>query len=175
MAPNELPGILRLGASYPALLLVLGLFLLLFHGVFVWLWPLGKTAWKRSEYFWLGIAALGVISIASERRHELGRDATEEMRRRVGTSLSILRRDANGWAKQYFATQWNRTEWSPPQKDFDELVTEYAAASEWLKAFATTLPSSNDPPYTHLICEPPLNIKGRPLLDIITDFQDSTR
>jgi hypothetical protein len=105
--------------------------LVVFHLVFVWPRNLTKRRWKIIDYIWVGTALLGVIGSAGVGRQAISQSllttshalvesfASEvESALRFGTSSAICRR-------------FVRSEYSPPQAEFDRIQREFDAQCAW--------------------------------------------
>ncbi len=52
-------------------LLFLAGLIILFHVVFIWLWPQGKRFWKRVDYWWVSFGVIGILGATFTLRKEV--------------------------------------------------------------------------------------------------------
>lgn len=121
-------------------LLILFAFMLVILDLVLVRWlKLSKVAWKRAEYIWLGVAALGLISVSAEVRNWLSVQQAQTAKLRAETQFSLLRNYAGEVAPpSYICRKFVRTEYSPD--NFDEIKVEYEKFCEWNKRLLERLP-----------------------------------
>lgn len=91
----DIPPLIEIGSNPVWLFVLFALLLLVFH---VWLvcWrPIGEIGWKRVDYIWLGIAAVGLVGQAAQVRQHWYSSAYEISHYKVAGTLSALIRQAN--------------------------------------------------------------------------------
>lgn len=145
---DDLPPFVRLVTNFWWLSgLLLGLILVL-HIVLIWVWPLGKVGWKRTDYIWLTIATLGLISLSGELRRWVSSNRLELATARVQYSLDSLRSYLVKSPPTHFCTEFIRSELSPP--NLDDIQRQYHLACDWLRTAPAALPKNDDPPFQPL-------------------------
>jgi hypothetical protein len=118
-----------------------------FHIVFIALLDFDKVAWKKTDYVWIGIGALGLISMTANSRIILAKDRLEFATERTTFALQQLRISLE-IPSRHFCTKFVRSEFSPP--DLENMQKEFDAACAWLKTAPNFLPASSNPPFKPL-------------------------
>lgn len=157
--------------SFPFLssqLWILGFFflcLLIFHVALIKIWRLDKIDWKKVDYIWLGVAALGLLS------------ATGEVRRLVATGMSF-REEAYMHAAYgrvldqaaFMSTApgaicriFVRSEFSP--ENLDKVQEEFDRICNYGKALAKALPPEPSEDQLRLPSRP--RVKDAMLLEVL--------
>jgi len=83
--------------SYPILINpivmfgIFAIFLIAFYVSLIRLWPLGKKGWKRVDYIWLSVAALGILGTAGALRRELASHFVVTAEIRAQSSYDLAR------------------------------------------------------------------------------------
>ncbi len=128
-----------LGARAWYVLAIFAAALLLMHVVLVFWLRIGKLAWKRADYFWLGATVLSLVGAAAEVRRSI---ATADLRNRSE------RRD---WAWKHVVDEvrfmtgpavcspFTKSEWSPPT--FDDTQRQYDVVCQSAGKLLNALPS----------------------------------
>jgi hypothetical protein len=130
---NDLP------ASIWKLLCLFILFLIVFDLIFVRWKKLSSLDWKKTEYIWLGVAALGLISMSAQVRNWLAINKAQTARLRAENYYSFLRSYAGGSEPpNYVCMKFVRSEYSPD--NLDEAQAEYDKFCAWNKQLLEKLP-----------------------------------
>ena len=102
-------------------LFVLGL--LIFHLVFVMYWKLGKLGWKYVDYFWLGVAAVGLLGASVEVRRLIAENAVSARGAERERDYRDLQNRTGFFTGVAVCRHFERTDFSPP--NLDDLQREY--------------------------------------------------
>jgi len=113
------------------LFMVFGGSLLAFHLMFVWPRNLTKRGWKVVDYFWLGVGLLGVIGSAGVGRQAIAENVLSTARGRVDFFASEVQSALRFGTSGAICRRFVRTEFSPPQAEFDRLQREFDAQCAW--------------------------------------------
>jgi hypothetical protein len=105
-----------------------GLALLVFIGwiIFVKLCPLNALQWKKADYWWLTLSAIGLFGLLAENRFVFSKNELEICNARIEVYSRATKRDINN---QYFCIKFSKTEYSP--EDFDEGQYEFDKMCVW--------------------------------------------
>ena len=117
--------------SYPFLAspLIMGAILLaaliLFHVFLVWIGPLAlsQRAWKKVDYIWLGVAAIGVIGTAGSIRREIAKNFTSEAEAHAQTTYRFARYQIQQLSEGAVCRLFVRSQFSPP--NLEQVQAEY--------------------------------------------------
>jgi hypothetical protein len=143
--------LVELSATPLYLLLIFLAFLLLFHVLLVWAWPLGDIAWKKVDYVWLGAAAFGVLAASAQAGREISRSYVDGVEgSRTATAYLTLRSLLDG----NFGNCIPRTRAESSPADFDQIVEEQRALCAWSRDMVASMPGTLPLPY------PPLEQTG---------------
>jgi hypothetical protein len=151
---NDLPFPLRIASNPWRLIIAFVIFLIVFDLVLVRLLRLNKIAWKRIDYIWLIIAALGLLSTATESRRLLAVNEIEVVKFRAASEYKFLQSEIRS-AKNWICSPFHRTEYSPP--DYDEIVQEFSKACDYYDSLLVNL--SSEPPTNFGRFDLPKNIQ----------------
>ena len=124
---------------------VLGVFvgcLFVFHIALVQVWKLQAVSWKRVDYVWLGITALGLLGAVSEVRRMVADNQIATQRSILVSAYDDLRREIHFMTSAAVCRQFVRSEHSP--QDFDAIQREYDSVCQFAKQLQSRVPS--DPP-----------------------------
>lgn len=132
--------VLPVWASYGWLLGVFIAALMFFHVVLVYVWPLGKTGWKRVDYIWLSMGFLGVSSGVASSRQTLAQLQLPGAAAQVETTAGWIESRARFGVSEAFCRQFVRSEYSPPKELFDRLQREFDELCGWFKTVNGRLP-----------------------------------
>lgn len=171
---NDIPMFMRIAYNPIYLSFALILLLLLFHWWLVSKRPLGKVGWKRIDYIWLAIAALGVIGQAGNVRMKLFSQVKETARARSQNALLDLKQQANFAVGPSVCRTFIKTENTSPNSD--EVQREYnVACSELTRLTADIRTAGIDRKVGFLVDLDPLNKKttDKQLLATIQDLEKS--
>ena len=110
--------------------LVFLVFLALFHLGLVRTWPLGKRAWKKVDYIWLSVAALGILGSAAGMRRDVATNFVRTATVRAQTSYEGARDQLEflsgpAVCRKFIATEFSPSNLSDVQEAFDR-VCEFA-------------------------------------------------
>jgi hypothetical protein len=105
-----------------------GLTLFVFLGwiLFVKLFPLTTLQWKKIDYLWLSLSAIGLFGLLAENRIVFNKNKMEICNARIEVYSKATKRDIDN---QYFCTKFSKTEYSPD--DFDEVQNEFDKMCIW--------------------------------------------
>lgn len=117
------PPIIEIGSEPFWLFCLFGFFLLFFHIWLVFWRPIGDIGWKRVDYVWLGVAAIGLIGQSAQVRQHWYANAYDMSGYRVEGTLSSLKHRANFSIGPAICRTFTKTEYSP--KNFDQIQAEY--------------------------------------------------
>jgi hypothetical protein len=117
---------------------ILTVLLILFDLVLVRWLKLNKVAWKRVDYIWLSVAAIGLYGTAAEVRR-LTAEESLPMRKEIREAaydrvIDSVRLSTGGAVCRKFV----RTDLSPP--NFDEIVREFDSACKFTTTLAGAIP-----------------------------------
>jgi len=110
-------------------LLLLGFFLAAFHYLFIRKFPLCNKTWKRLDYLWLGVAAIGLISLASNIRIDIASNWVDFERQRATSYFSITGFLQENPVDTYYCMEIATSDNSPP--NIDEIIQDFDAACTW--------------------------------------------
>ena len=130
------PGVFMPFTANP--LAVLGVFLislLAFDLVLVRWVRIGKVAWKRSDYFWLGIAVLGLLGSVADVRMASAERQLKNVEQGAEGSFRVLKLNLTNFADRpgHLCRTFVRNEYSPPPEEFERTQNEYNLACKWIK------------------------------------------
>jgi hypothetical protein len=98
-----------------------------------WL-KLGKVAWKRVDYVWLGFAALGLIGAVAQARQFVAAALLSESDSRMAVAFNDVRSEINFYSESAAVCRtFVRSEWSPPEEEFRRVQHEYDQSCNWFK------------------------------------------
>ena len=141
-------------AVFTALLFVM-------HVVLVYWLKLGKVAWKRVDYVWLGFTVLGLIGASAQARQVMASNFLLASQDRVESSFSLARYWIDSYnGASYICRKFVRSQYSPPPEEFERLQKEYDVACGWFKSISATVPVTVPKPPTLILwnalpAEPP--------------------
>ncbi len=130
-------------ASVPWIIGVFFCSLVIFHVAFVRVLKLRAVTWKKLDYVWLGIAALGLLGAASEVRRTAAADQLSNQRSILNWAYDDLRREVGFMSGAAVCRHFVRTDYSGA--DFDAMQREYDAVCEFAKQLSTRLPAEPPP------------------------------
>lgn len=118
---------------------VLLLFLLLLTLSHLLVFPknLSKRAWKKVDYIWLGVAALGLLSLASDVRISIAKNWSEIESSRAISSLERLRYFYSTPDNTHFCMQFVKSALTPD--DVHERQKQHDLRCAWFKDVANIL------------------------------------
>ena len=160
---TEVPLPIRVATDFWSLLGILLVLVVLCHATILGLLKLDKVGLKRLDYFWLGIAAIGLIKTAGDTRAWWATSQLPSAARRLDFSIGELQSRVVQNPPRYLSTEFIRTEYSPPEPEFSNVQAQYRRAWEWVKSLPPHLPVSPGPPY------PKIDFAKAPPPDGITD------
>ena len=105
--------------------------LLTFHLMFVWPRNLTRRGWKVVDYFWLAAGLLGVVGSAGVGRQAIAENLLTTARARVEFFASEVESALRFGTSGAICRRFVRTEFSPPQAEFDRLQLEFDAQCAW--------------------------------------------
>jgi hypothetical protein len=166
---QNLPFITYLSSNFWVLLGVFVFFLVVLDLILVRWLKLGKAAWKRVDYIWLAVAALGLLSTSSEARRLLATNLLENQKVFTAASYSHFRYLAEFGTGPVICRQFTQTQYSP--ENLDEMQREYDLACEYYKSLVAALPTTVPEKFDRV--EMPSNLKRLSFTDkiLVEDFR----
>ena len=136
-------------AASPALTsLLFGGVLVVLHYALVFKWPLSDLTWKKVDYAWLGVAAIGLLLASYQADHFLSARAVRDAEiPRTQMEYRILRDSIRANASS-FCSPHARSLWSPP--DYDAIVTEHQLLCDATRELDSAMPMEVSPPFPAL-------------------------
>jgi hypothetical protein len=127
------------------LLLFFFVLLIVFDLVLVRWLKLGRIAWKRVDYVWLGFSAIGLVGAASQARQFVASNLVRVYDERSMAAYSIARFVLDDDAKDngYVCRTFVRSQYSPPPEEMGRAQRENDAACHWFKSVAALLPKDS--------------------------------
>jgi len=112
---------------------ILLLFFLLwfFHYFLVYKNNLSKKAWKKVDYYWLGVATIGLISLAADVRINVAKNFISSERAQANATLGAVKIITDNPENSHFCMTLIRTSNSP--SDYDNTELQYQLGCKWLK------------------------------------------
>lgn len=129
-------------ANAITMLVVFLAMLVLCHLVLVWMWPLGKVAWKRVDYVWIGLTVTGLFVASAKVRTTFAEAQLDDWRDRAQMMYGDFRRQLTlvfnnpGMLCRTFL----RSDLSRTPEEFERIQREYDSACEWVKRVAAATP-----------------------------------
>lgn len=133
--------------------------LLVFHLMFVWPKNLRKRCWKVIDYIWLGTALLGVIGSVSVGRQAVAQGLLTTALTVVESSASEVETALHFGASGAICRRFVRSEFSPPQAEFDRIQREFDAQCTW---FTQAIERLNSSPFPNRKPVSPEDLGGPP-------------
>lgn len=160
-----------LGANLVAVFIVFVVLLVALDIILVRWLKLGKTAWKRVEYIWLGFATLGVFGAVAQVREITANAQLAIFQDRATSAFQSFRSLVDSYASEpgTVCRTFIRSEYSPPPDEFDRTQSEYKQACEWVKLVAQTIPSQLPTPAKSFS---PSSLPARPPDSSSADLKD---
>jgi hypothetical protein len=107
---------------------------------------LGSIAWKRIDYLWLGFTALSLIGAASQARKLIGTNLLSVAEARTEAAFGLAREAADiNLNSGAVCRTFVRTEYSPPEQEFNRIQNDYNRACDWFKNVAAAMPQAFGP------------------------------
>lgn len=138
---QALPTFLQVSVSLPKLFIAF-LFFLVFLDLTLVRWKkfrLGKKGWKKVDYFWLAIGALGLIAASADARMLIAKNMVEQKAEAAIHRYKMLRTHLQFGTSIAICRKFNRTKFSP--QNLDEIQKEFDAACDWFKLTVNKMPS----------------------------------
>lgn len=123
---------------------VVGVFALslgLFHWLLVYHFKLSKAAWKKVDYFWLGVGALGLVGAVEVPRNVASDNLLTLAESRMNGALQQLHSTEQFGTSGAICRTFIRSPVSPPEPEFSKSQKEYDAACSWFKQVLPMLPT----------------------------------
>jgi hypothetical protein len=115
--------------------------LLFFHWLLICHYHLSKAAWKKIDYIWLGIGALGLISAVEVPRNAVSENLLSLAEIRMGGALEMLNWTAKFGTSGAICRTFVRSEVSLPEPEFSNAQKEYDATCSWFSQVIPMLPT----------------------------------
>jgi len=143
-----LPASAKLGSVIGAF----AFFLVVFDLVLVRWLKLGKVAWKRVDYVWLGFAAFGLIGSVAQVRISSASAQLGLFEQRATTAFNDAKSLVDFYATKpgVICRTFVRSEHSAPPDQFQRMQHEYDVACQWITQFAKAIPSRPPNPITRI-------------------------
>lgn len=123
-----------------SLFIILVAFLLLFDWVLVRWLKLGKVAWKRVDYIWLGAAAIGLWGVATDVRRIAASSWLPWQREYRLISYQRVIRDVHALTETYVCRDFVRSDLSP--ENFNLVQKEFDSACAFGRELTEKLPTT---------------------------------
>ena len=139
----DLPGFVLI-SNRSLLLVFVGAWLLFYLLLVRWL-RLGKVGWKRTDYFWLSLAAVGLIGTVGESRRQAAEIAMRSMEPRRAAVYQQFNHFLDSFSGEYsyLCRQFVKSEWVT-QEAIDKANAEWAVVCKWFRDVRATVPQ--EPP-----------------------------
>lgn len=98
-------------------------FLIIFHVLFLKVWPLDKKRWQIVDYLWLGLAVLGLFAGTAQVRKIVAQNQISLENTYMVSTYERLKDQISFLTSSAVCRKFNRTEYSP--KNFDAIQIEY--------------------------------------------------
>jgi hypothetical protein len=136
--------------------LALATLTLILHGLLVYPRNLSKKAWKRMDYLWLSLTAIGLISATNTVGQRLSKNEVALASYRIPMVykdlLSYLSPIKSNWVCRTF----NEGKYSPD--DYDRVVADYDRACQWRSKMYAVVSSIDTLHYQPILNVPDLQV-----------------
>ncbi len=112
-------------------ILLLFVLLVIFHYFLVYKNNLSKKAWKKVDYYWLGVASIGLISLAADVRINVAKKFISSEITYANTTLGAVKIITDNPENSHFCMTLTKMYSSP--SDFDDTELQYQLGCKWLK------------------------------------------
>ncbi len=122
---------------------VVGIFVLslgIFHWLLVHHFSLSKAAWKKVDYVWLGVGALGIVGAVEIPRNVVSDNLLSLAESRMASALRQLHSAAQFGTSDAVCRTFVRSPVSPSELELSNSQKEYDAACSWFKQVLPMLP-----------------------------------
>ena len=128
-------------ASLRIIILIFVVSVALFHAVLILWKKLDKIGWKYVEYGALLSLALTLFAHVSQLRTKSASSLSETLRQRSAVNFGLTKDTVDFYASKPgpVCVTFVRSEFSPPQAQFEQIQREYDAACDWMGQFAQRL------------------------------------
>lgn len=126
---------------------VIGVFVLslgIFHWLLIHHLNLSKAAWKKVDYVWLGVGALGLVGAVEVPRNIVSDNLLSRAENRMISTLQQLHSAAEFGTSSAICGTFTRSSTSPPEPMFSNSQREYDATCSWFKQVLPMLPTKRE-------------------------------
>jgi len=127
-------------ANSLAIFLVFAACVLVFHVLFLFVMPLGKVGWKKTDYAWLIIGVIGLLATTGKLRREIANNYLQQAEGRLTFAYELLKERTAYFVGPAICREFVRTEFSP--KNFDEVQKEFDTVCAFGKTAVGSLPDT---------------------------------
>lgn len=161
----------KLIANSENLLLLLLVMVIIFHLLFVWPRNLSKKQWKRIDYIWLLVAALGIISLSANIRIMVADNWYTIEKNRAIFKYEWIQKIVTDFHPGWLCRTFIRTAYSP--NNLDEIQQEHNTACQWNKEINKIISSEEASSLPDITFEriPSLNVTDHILLEAKQDVE----
>jgi len=139
----DMPPLIEIGSNPTWLFALFAVFLAIFHGWLIYWKPIGQVGWKRVDYIWLSVAAVGLVGQSAQVRQHWYSSAYDMYHYRIEGALSSLKMRADFSISNAICGMCVKTEYSP--KNFDQIESEYQFACGEFKRITKEVLSPQGP------------------------------
>lgn len=104
---------------------------LIFHVILIWLYPRTKTQWKRIDYIWISLAALGLVGETDSIKKRILEARIDGIAWQIPSAYEYMCSRLSADGSPTVCRGFVRSEYSPP--NFDEIVADYDRSCKWSK------------------------------------------
>lgn len=115
---------------------------LVLHVLLIWYFPLTKLGWKKADYVWLIFALLGALGSFGGARQTIAQTLISTAETRLQSQADAVRSAIRFGTSVAVCRQFERSEYSAPQEQFDRVQREFDAVCAWFKRAAAQLEST---------------------------------
>lgn len=119
----ETPSLIKFSSDPIWVFLLFVIFLVIFHVWLVFWKPIGNIGWKIVDYFWLGIAAIGLVGQSAQVRQHWYASTNDLLHYKIEATREELKRSADFSIGPAICRNFIRTESSP--SNLDQIQAEY--------------------------------------------------
>lgn len=120
------------------------IFLILFHWILVFRLKLGKIAWKKVDYIWLGVGAIGLMASTSTPRGIIIDNLIHRAEMQISGELQLLHSVETSNTNSSVCIKFVHSPNSPAEPYFSETQRQYDATCNWLRRAKAIIPKQLD-------------------------------
>ena len=125
---------------------VVGVFILslvVFDVVLVRVFKLKNRTWKRVDYIWLAVGALGLIGAVEGPRRSITTNLAALAESRLTGALSMLNSTAQFGSSAATCRKFIKTDASQPEPEFSKIQAEYDQVCAWFRQAQPRIPADS--------------------------------